>query len=137
MLPKSITDRNGAVYRLKVRPPVETRTYLYEIKVFNDVDEWVAVVKFGEQQPGRLNLDDIEVFRNFRGTGIGSALLEVAVSFGREIGCRLVHGIAIAYDCEVSERGKLVEWYRKRGFAVDVHAGHSREEYVGHIRKTL
>ena len=51
---------------------------------------------------------------NYRGRGLGSALLAMVIDHARKSECRTITGIVAARDLATNPR--LVEWYRRHGF---------------------
>lgn len=134
LMKKSITDKYGQEYQVSL---VKISDHLYRMKI-KQQKEYVGEAKFLLRMPDIMILGDIQIrndfdlpesvieeimqrgrkrceHKNYRERGLGTALLEEVITFGRQTGLKRIYGSAMKKD--IIRTPHLLEWYGRHGFS--------------------
>jgi GNAT superfamily N-acetyltransferase len=146
-----IQDKNGKHYNLRM---INEDNRGYHLSVTQDHYR-VGEIKCNIQDSGVMNIGDIEIYdniarskpgilwfipwkvwkrltkKNFRGRGLGSLLLELAINYARRRGLRQIRGFVVRKDLAATPW--LLDWYSRYGFQIIPNDNHEPSNAVAWI----
>lgn len=101
----------------------ETTDGVYSIITLVDKKGLAAHAFLKWRQPEALDIRDLHVEKKYRGSGLGTMLLDRIMSWAGTSGVTKIWGGIVQKD--IDESPFLLEWYQRHGFTVEAPESHN------------